>query len=124
MNRVFVYGSLMSGMGNHGMMAEAKLIGACHALPGQYQLRDLGPFPAVEFHYDGTSIQGELYEISDELLACLDRFEGCPDHYRRGIVMTSVGFAWIYLLSGEPHGTVIESGDWRSHLSEKEKVNV
>lgn len=125
MNRVFVYGSLMSGMGNSAMMSGAKLIGKCTALPGQFVMVDLGPFPGLVADYSGREVKGELYEVSDEHLRDLDNLEGCPNFYWRGTALTSLGFAWIYLLQNRSQCTmVVESGDWREHLKLKETSNV
>ena len=57
---------------------------------------DLGWFPGV-LHRGDTSVQGEVYEIDEELLSDLDRIEGYPSLYTREEIDTPYGKAWIYI---------------------------
>jgi gamma-glutamylcyclotransferase (GGCT)/AIG2-like uncharacterized protein YtfP len=76
MKRIFVYGSLRKGEVNHGRFMG---FGDVHLATGTVSgavLKDLGAYPAaVPSSNDGDRIVGEVYEISDELAALLDRFE-------------------------------------------------
>jgi gamma-glutamylcyclotransferase (GGCT)/AIG2-like uncharacterized protein YtfP len=54
----------------------------------------------------GSRCHGVMWEITDECLASLDRFEGYPDYYdRREVEITHRGntiTAWVYVMTGRP----------------------
>jgi gamma-glutamylcyclotransferase (GGCT)/AIG2-like uncharacterized protein YtfP len=111
---VFVYGTLLSGEGNHGLLARARFVGAGETAP-VYELRDLGAFPALV--EGGThAVRGEFYEVDGETLAALDALEEHPTYYRRVEVRLADGVeAWGYVL-GREHVQgcpIIASGAWR-----------
>ncbi len=101
--RVFVYGTLKKGYGNHALLKDAQFIGEAvvkdHVLYGSTI-----PF-AVE--NEGTHITGEVYEIDDVTEINLDRLEGYPGWYGKKIVETGHGRAMMYYMkkhevAGEP----------------------
>lgn len=83
MQRVFVYGSLLSGLPNHGVLSSSRCVcssartssstlylvgnGANFPYLLQYPLRD-GHVP--------VSVEGEVYEVDDATLSRLDELEG------------------------------------------------
>lgn len=120
MHRVFVYGSLLAGEGNHRMMAGATLLGSA-ALPPRYTLLDLGPYPAL-IEGGETAVQGELYEVGDALLEALDRFERHPVLYERRPAWIGPGagvFAYFWARQRPSHAVPIASGSWRQRRIEK-----
>jgi gamma-glutamylaminecyclotransferase len=80
--RLFVYGSLRRGHSNHAELAGASFLGKASTAP-DYAVVMLGSYPALVCTEagDGVCIEGELYEVSPELFAVLDEFEG--DEYER-----------------------------------------
>ena len=103
--RVFVYGTLKKGFGNHHLLAGCEYLGPC-TLGDNYAMVSLGWFPGVVSNDNvvGT-IQGEVYRIPEEVLFSLDILEGHPDFYKRERVPVTYGDnvqknAWIYLLNG------------------------
>jgi len=109
--KVFVYGTLKKGRGNHHLLSQSKFLGTAETLP-QYTMVSLGAFPGV-IENGITQIQGEIYEVNAEQLVRLDRLEGHPNFYRRDEIETSEGKAWIYLLPPEYlQHTRIASGEW------------
>ena len=77
---VFVYGTLMKGQRAEHMMAGSDFA-------GNFQLKDyamyhLGRYPGI-VACDGGLVQGELYFVSDEMLAVMDEYEGEGDLYLR-----------------------------------------
>ena len=118
--RVFVYGTLLQGEGNHDLLAGAEFVGAARTPPG-YALRDLGAFPGL---VDGGehAVDGEVYLVGPDTLARLDRLEGHPSWYRRvPIALDDGSTVETYLLppdrvAGRP---VITSGSWRAHRKER-----
>jgi gamma-glutamylaminecyclotransferase len=120
--RVFVYGSLMRGQGNHRLMAGARFLSQARIKADRYRMISLGGFPGLVAWGDGPAIAGEAYEAGPEVMERLDRLEGHPDFYHREPVALegeSSGSAIAYVLTGplQPwHGReFVESGDWRAH---------
>jgi gamma-glutamylcyclotransferase (GGCT)/AIG2-like uncharacterized protein YtfP len=75
----------------------------------QGSLYDLGRYPGAK--PSNESIQGEIFEIDDALLAILDEYEG-PE-FERAIVPTSRNIdCWIYWYVGTNPGRPVASGDW------------
>ena len=119
MHNVFVYGSLMRGFGNHGLLKESAFIS--DATAEGLRLYTLGAFPAVLAGDDGDNpVRGEVYSVDDETLRRLDRLEGHPTFYRREEKQVWVENynaympCYFYLFQSpiEPHAR-IESGSWR-----------
>ncbi|HEY1697927.1 MAG TPA: gamma-glutamylcyclotransferase family protein [Polyangiaceae bacterium] len=112
--RVFVYGTLLSGEGNHRQLRGARRLYVRRTEP-RYTLVSLGRFPALL--EDGTtSVVGEVYEVDDELLSQLDRFEGVPTLYRRERVQLLCGESVEGYVLARPRARrypLIASGDWR-----------
>lgn len=113
---VFVYGTLLSGEANHGLLASARRIAATRTQPA-FALYDLGAFPGLVAG-GACSVVGELYEIDEATFAALDHLEDYPRYYqRRQILLDNGATAWTYLLTEAQvaEASVIVSGDWRAH---------
>ncbi|MES3006201.1 MAG: gamma-glutamylcyclotransferase family protein [Pseudomonadota bacterium] len=117
---IAVYGTLKSGMINHKLLEEARLLGT-DFLDG-IALYDLGDFPAARLEpSDGILV--EVYEITDKELAVLDVLEECnhdkPEQglYKRVQYSTGFGWAWIYLYNGQVEGLrrVTKGGWWPAY---------
>lgn len=120
LSKVFVYGSLKRGFGNHQrlVIGGARFIGPAVTKP-IYTMVDLGAFPGVIT--DGeTEISGELYEVDGACLQSLDSLEGHPNFYRRALTRVynpynrqECWWTWIYVLVREPFvSQVIANGVW------------
>lgn len=114
LTRIFAYGTLMRGMGNHRFVDSARFLGACRTVK-RYTLLSLGEFPGMT---EGgcTAVIGELYAVDDATLAALDRLEGVPTFYRRVVVaLAGRRPAQAYVLpSGSAQSfPIIVTGDWR-----------
>lgn len=112
MTRVFVYGTLREGEGNyHRLLAPAQPVSRGRTLP-EFTMLHLGGFPGV-MAGGRTSIVGEVFSVTDEVLQNLDRLEGHPMFYKRTPVTLEDGSdVETYLLQRERHAPTIESGDW------------
>jgi len=121
-NLVFVYGTLMKGEPNHRLLSASTFMCQAFTATG-FTMIDLGAFPAILA--GGTStITGELYEVTKETLAQLDRLEGHPHFYERTPIRLIGGRTVdAYVLKhddGRSRG-VIESGSWREHLAAEQR---
>lgn len=119
MHRVFVYGSLMRGFGNHGLLKNQAFIS--NASVEGFDLHSLGAFPAVVYSDDDHAlVRGEVYEVDDEALAKLDRLEGHPHFYERHNVMAWADNlnahlpAQLYVFQHDVNAPVPD-GDWREY---------
>lgn len=97
--KIAVYGTLKKGESNHILLGDSELLGTGRTLPGYYML-DLGHYPAI---IPGNHrIKVEVYEVSESVLARLDRLEGHPSYYKRLEVPIELGeeevLAEIYIL--------------------------
>lgn len=81
---LFVYGTLKRGCSNHRYLADQTFVGLARTKPG-FRLYDLGGYPGIAIHaQDTTGVIGEVWSVTAEALARLDRFEGVHEGlYRR-----------------------------------------
>lgn len=127
MEKVFVYGSLMTGLGNHRLLSSSHVKGSVISY-GADRLRwpgkmlSLGGFPGLLHADQLTTIVGEVYEVNAEVFQSLDWLEGYPRFYNREIRKTKNGHeAWVYFLNDTEseyyrEETEVVSGDWRAYL--------
>ena len=81
---LFVYGTLKRGCRNHHRLAAQRFVGAAHTA-AVYLLYDLGGYPGiVPVSKTNEGVVGEIWEVDENCLRELDRFEGVDDGlYRR-----------------------------------------
>ena len=114
--RLFVYGTLRAGRGNHFLLNGAQYLGVRHTQP-KFTMVSCGGFPGVLGSGD-TSIVGEVYEVTNpDQLRQIDRLEGHPDWYTRTPITTIEGDEVEIYLYPEQTATqrqlpIIASGDW------------
>ncbi len=111
--RVFVYGTLRVGEPYHHLMSACEYLGARTTAP-QYELVNIGRYPGLILH-GATSIQGDLFLVSPEILEKLDEYEGYPEDYSRetiDLAGSETATAYIYRLNVE-NCPKIASGDWK-----------
>lgn len=92
---VMVYGSLKRGGHNHHWLGDARYIG--EASVRGYRLYSLGSFPAAARSWLGPVIHGEVYRVTPEQLANLDRLEGVETHFYRRVQVTTVEGATVLM---------------------------
>lgn len=125
MARVFVYGTLKHGHGNHRLLRKcnAKFLGY-DTITQRFKMADMVGFPGlfrpqpVSDKDEPQTFYGEVYAVNQEGLDSLDLLEGHPDFYRREKMWTDgQRRAWVYLIS--PYvtsqiGTVklVDDGMW------------
>lgn len=112
MIKVFVYGTLKKGEGNHRLLAGRSVFCGEDCIRGK--LFDLGPFPAAM--KEGTDlIHGEIYMVGPTTLGALDRLEGHPSFYKREVVKTlnQKQDVWVYFLPKMEHKALhLPNGVW------------
>ncbi|MDT4968199.1 MAG: hypothetical protein QOJ64_2936 [Acidobacteriota bacterium] len=116
---VFVYGTLRRGnpLSMSVRFPASKFI--ADARVNGY-LYDLGAFPGLLLSQAASSVIGEVYEVDDETLDQLDRFEASTNYLRKQVDI-SLGdgrmMCWTYTPTAEfcSTGTLITSGDWLEH---------
>ena len=98
-DQVFVYGTLKAGNSIRGMdRLGADFVAEATTTEAWFDMVDFGPFPAVV--PDGESyIAGEVWQVDNEIMEILDQIEGYPHFYKRQIIETTAGPAWMYYLT-------------------------
>lgn len=129
LTNVFVYGSLLSGLHNHRVIASGRLLGEARIVTRGLRMIDLGAFPGLVDDPASTDpVVGEVYEVDRDTLLALDRLEGHPTFYRRRMVeLEDGGAAWVYVLapqSGERAvdrgAEAVPGGDWRAYYLDQQ----
>jgi gamma-glutamylaminecyclotransferase len=121
---VSVYGSLLSGLGNHRVLGNSKFIGAGKTKELLTLVEYCGGFPSLDKSLATHQVVVETYEVTNSDTAShLDSLEGYPSFYNRSIVDIeldngTVVQSWIYDINNSSESLpIVDSGDWRSHAS-------
>jgi len=126
---VAVYGSLLSGLGNHRVIQgeNTELLGEFTS-ESVYSLYSLGGFPGLK--EDGeTAVKMEVYSVDDTVAKRVDSLEGySPDRpatfYDKKPIETPWGTASVYIYVDDiPKERLVESGDWRGHLEDRKLLH-
>ena len=130
-NKLFVYGSLMSGVATPiatYLKSNSKFLGEA-VLEGK--LYDLGKYPGIVPKEDGGHwVKGHIFELSDpeKMLPVLDRYEGTTDEFEQPTEYIRVEArvrwnlqetnCWVYQYNPPTdHLQLIESGDYLAYLA-------
>ena len=98
---IAVYGTLKKGHGNYyNYLADSKMIGSGHTFD-KYPLIVQGLPYLVDKKGIGHNVEVDVFKVSGEVFADLDRLEGHPNWYRRRQVLINMGegksvSAWVY----------------------------
>ena len=84
--RLFVYGSLRRGRENHDELDGAEYVGPARTEPRYRLVQQEGYRALIE---GDRTIEGELYDVDEEMMSRLDEFEG--NGYRRSTVALADG---------------------------------
>lgn len=120
--RIAVYGSLLSGFGNHMILdnPETTLLGE-DEINIPYGMVSYGGFPALVPSEEDHNIKIEVYECDDHTYNRVERLEGYPSFYQKFDVDTKFGSAEIYVINKErnfesqPESIKVTDGDWREY---------
>jgi gamma-glutamylcyclotransferase (GGCT)/AIG2-like uncharacterized protein YtfP len=123
---VAVYGSLLSGLHNHGLLVNSKYVGEDITSPS-YTMYDLGSFPGL-VQEGNRSYTIELYDVNEEVAKRLDFLEGYDENeeensfYIRRKINTKFGEASIYYLNRWGHQEkIVEDSSWKNYYLNKNK---
>lgn len=132
MNRLFVYGTLRSGLQHPAHAFISRYFTLLCAATVKGKLYDLGEYPGAVPSHENEFITGELYQLTNELqfteaFTQLDNYEGLlaePPLFRREQVTVflsdSIDTAWIYWYNhGLNENVCIESGDITKHTNKR-----
>jgi gamma-glutamylcyclotransferase (GGCT)/AIG2-like uncharacterized protein YtfP len=130
-DRLFAYGTLMTGFSRRPLLGAALLEGIARIRGSLYHF---GEYPGVVLDDRGW-VTGELYHVPDlsARLPTLDEAEWCDPadetrslYVRRTVPVHTAGAptreAWVYTYNerfgpAAARGPRVESGDWRAHLA-------
>jgi gamma-glutamylcyclotransferase (GGCT)/AIG2-like uncharacterized protein YtfP len=116
--RMFLNGSAMSGGAMHHHLQGAPLLGRARTAPRYrfHSVRDEFPglFPVSE---GGTSIEGELFELSEEVLRD-SLLPSEPPELELGVIELEDGSAAFSMVLRKPYPgmDISEFGGWRAYL--------
>jgi gamma-glutamylcyclotransferase (GGCT)/AIG2-like uncharacterized protein YtfP len=139
--KIFVYGSLMRGFPNHHLIEEgnAQFLGVHESEEKLYMvgLRS-GAYPylidePVHPTCQATTIKGEVYEVTYDLIQRLDLFEGHPHHYTRTPIIVyqddrfkpTIAYTYMVIhefmkdeiaVAFEERFVTVPSGDWKKNF--------
>jgi gamma-glutamylcyclotransferase (GGCT)/AIG2-like uncharacterized protein YtfP len=116
---LFVYGTLKRGFPLHHHLGPSRFVAAARTGPG-FALYRLDWYPAMVAEAEATGVTGELFEVSEPLLAVLDEVESVPYLYHRvqvpivecdGEPRTNLALAYVYQqpVAGRER---LGSGEW------------
>ena len=125
MARIFCYGSLRRGFGNHDLLATSTYVGDAIS-EGRWSMLNLGGFPGIAEH-GNTAIVGELYDVDADTLKRLDWLEDHPNFYRRTPISVrrisvpsaecseaawETADAYVLPVKWADSYVIVKSGDW------------
>ncbi|MDF2720682.1 MAG: hypothetical protein K0Q59_357 [Paenibacillus sp.] len=129
MIRVFVYGTLLQGESNYGIVAPFVVQIEPGAVRGE--LFDAGEYPAIvvsdadgccESQRDAGAVAGEWLTVREQALAAMDELElyygpgDARNDYERIVVhdIDGIRCGWAYVWNDSRGCVPIRSGNWRS----------
>lgn len=117
--RLFLYGTLMRGMGNHGLLPRGTFEREARTEPG-WRLYASG-IPYLVRLDGGEGVLGEIHNVDIETLERLDRLEGHPRWYQRTPLRLEDGVtAEAYVMPLPPEGSrLVLSGSYRQYRADQ-----
>ena len=118
---IFVYGTLLRGLSNHAILAQARFLGTARTKESYALYVDT--YPKVIRDEPVSPVRGELYLVDGPTLALLDDLEDHPFMYRREQIAVIMDdgeetLAWLYF-HPQPGGRLVAGGDLSRWLREQ-----
>jgi gamma-glutamylcyclotransferase (GGCT)/AIG2-like uncharacterized protein YtfP len=117
-HRLFVYGTLLEGQRDHGLLEGRTRIGAC-TTEAAFHLVDLGAYAAL-VPGGATSVAGELYLVDLRTIVAIDVAQQVPVLFARARVRLSDGTeAETHVMTADQvrGRRRLHHGDWRKRFS-------
>ena len=96
---ISVYGSLLVGLGNHGVIrGRCELLGKT-TVKIPYKMRSLGGFPALTPSVEINEVEVEVFKVNDTTYESVERLEGFPHFYQKFAVDTEFGASEVYVIN-------------------------
>lgn len=127
--KVFVYGTLMSGMPLHGGLGYSKFVK--HMRVSFYKLVQAPGvwYPAMVRGIAADSVKGELYEVEKWMTPTLEWLEGHPHLFKMSVIgVADKEVQFVNAFVGEDEmfydddAIKIPNGDWREHVRTRESA--
>lgn len=124
--RVACYGTLRVGQRAEHMLLGSKVVFSGF-IDANYDMFDLGSFPAIMESEETKKIYVDVYELSrsqeKSIMKRLDSYEGYSSdgnglYDRRRVDIPDVGKAYIYYMKRKRQGKLIKNGDWVAYVNE------
>lgn len=115
-HRVFVYGTLRKGLRLHHCIEAGRWI--CDARV-QGRLHDVGTYPALVLDSSGL-VQGEVWEVNDQLLDDLDTVEG----YRPGASGNLYERRSVMAIEESGREIAVQVYEWNSDVDDLELIEM
>jgi gamma-glutamylcyclotransferase (GGCT)/AIG2-like uncharacterized protein YtfP len=116
---VFTYGTLMRGLPLSGYLTNSEFIGTTWVT--RLSMYSAASYPYIQRSDSAVdAVKGEVYNVSEETLKILDSVENEGSLYRREVIRTLHGDAFVYIGIDEVFegfDEQIKSGDWREYVS-------
>jgi gamma-glutamylcyclotransferase (GGCT)/AIG2-like uncharacterized protein YtfP len=122
---LFVYGTLKSGFWNHHYLEDSEYLGKAETKE-KYAMY-VGGIPFVVKGQKVSTIKGEVYEVSKDVLKEIDRLEGHPFAYRREKVKVKLEDgkeveAWMYFWRNNVEASTLNpEGEYISESFRRER---
>ena len=118
MPRLFVYGTLMTGIYNHASLENSIFIGSGITVD-KFSLHVSGTIPFLHDDSRDYQVLGELYEVESKVLGEIDFLESNLDWYTREEIDVNVDgkiyTAWIYVNNEE--AVKLDHGDFKLYIN-------
>lgn len=121
--RLFVYGTLLSGEPGHSVLAAARFLGEARTAP-RYTLVELGVHAGL-LEGGTTEVVGEVYELDRHQMLASDKHCDHPSRFHRALVALSDGTqAYAYFVHAEQARARrrLHGGDWRRRFAPRGRV--
>jgi gamma-glutamylcyclotransferase (GGCT)/AIG2-like uncharacterized protein YtfP len=123
---IFIYGSLKPDQKRSDILSISGVQGQSEyrmmmMTKRKYDLLDFGGFAGLI--YGDYEIGGELYKVSPETLAILDRYEDCPNLFYRDHIELENGFiAQAYFFNFDERGQLLLNAFERDSMGKDSRI--
>ena len=120
MRQLAVYGSLLEGFGNNGLLRDSKKLSS-EVVDIPFKMISLGGFPGLIPAEENHNIYIEVWGVDDRTYSRVEILEGYPSFYQKSVINTSLGECEVYVLNDPRYqsDSIIEHGSWAQHYKRR-----